>query len=144
MLDFRILGPFEVVDGDRQVAVGGPQQRALLAVLVLRRGQAVSSDRLIEELWGGRPPATAAKIIQGYVSQLRKALGDEVLLTRAGGYLLVATADQVDAERFERLVADGRQAGLPTATQPARTPSGSASPRSRLAVAKEMRSPISI
>ena len=110
MLDFRILGPFEVVDGDRHVLLGKPQQRALLAVLVLRRGEVVSSDRLIEELWGGRPPATATKIVQGYVSQLRKALGDEVLLTRGGGYSLVAAADQVDAERFERLVADGRQA----------------------------------
>ncbi len=110
MLDFRILGPFEVVDGDRQFSLGGRQQRALLAVLVLRRGEVVSSDRLIEELWGGRPPASAAKIIQGYVSQLRKALGDAVLLTRGGGYLLAVTSEQVDAERFAHLVADGRHA----------------------------------
>ncbi len=108
MLDFRILGAFEVVDGDRTVVLGGPQQRALLAVLVLRRGDIVSSDRLIDELWDGRPPATAAKIVQGYVSHLRKALGEDALLTRTGGYQLAATPEQVDAERFAQLAAEGR------------------------------------
>jgi YVTN family beta-propeller protein len=98
-----------VVDGDRQLALGGLQQRALLAMLVLRRGEVVSSDRLIEELWDGRPPTTAAKIVQGYVSHLRKALGDDVLLTRTGGYQLSAASEQVDAERFAQIVADGRR-----------------------------------
>ena len=110
MLEFRILGPFEVVDGERPVALGGPKQRALLAILLLRRGEAVSSERLIDQLWGERPPATAAKTLQGYVSHLRKALGNEVLLTRGGGYLLAAAPGQVDAERFEAMVADGRHA----------------------------------
>ena len=65
---------------------------------------------MIDELWGERPPATAAKTLQGYVSHLRKALGDEVLFTRGGGYLLAAAAGQVDAERFEVMAAEGRRA----------------------------------
>ncbi|HEX4672975.1 MAG TPA: BTAD domain-containing putative transcriptional regulator, partial [Solirubrobacteraceae bacterium] len=70
----------------------------------------VSSDRLIDELWGERPPATAAKTLQGYVSHLRKALGNGLLETRGGGYVLAAAPGQVDAERFEAMVADGRHA----------------------------------
>ena len=110
MLAFQILGPLEVVDQERLVVLGGPKQRALLAILLLRRGEAVSTDRLIDQLWGERPPVTAAKTLQGYVSHLRKALGDEVLLTRAGGYLLVAASGQVDADRFEAMAADARRA----------------------------------
>jgi YVTN family beta-propeller protein len=110
VLAFRILGPLEVVDQERPVRLGGPKQRALLAILLLRRGEVVSSDRLIDQLWGERPPATAAKTLQGYVSHLRKAIGDEVLLTRGGGYLLTTSPDQVDADRFEAIVADARRA----------------------------------
>ena len=110
MLAFGILGPFEVVDGERRVVLGGPKQRALLAILLLRRGEAVSSDRLIDQLWGERPPVTAAKTLQGYVSHLRKALGDDVLLTRGGGYLLVVASGQVDVDRFEAMAADARRA----------------------------------
>jgi DNA-binding SARP family transcriptional activator len=110
VLAFGILGPLEVVDQERPVVLGGPKQRALLAILLLCRGEAVSSDRLIDQLWGERPPVTAAKTLQGYVSHLRKALGDDVLLTRGGGYLLVAAPGQVDAERFDVMAADGRRA----------------------------------
>ena len=110
MLAFRILGPLDVVDREQAVLLGGPKQRALLAILLLRRGEAVSSDRLIDQLWGERPPATAAKTLQGYVSHLRKALGNDVLLTRGGGYLLAVAPGQVDAERFEAMVADARRA----------------------------------
>ena len=106
VLAFRILGPLEVIDRERRVVVGGPKQRALLAVLLLCRGEVLSSDRLIDQLWGARPPATAAKTLQGYVSHLRKALGNEVLLTRGGGYLLAVAPAQVDAERFEALAAE--------------------------------------
>jgi YVTN family beta-propeller protein len=109
VLEFRILGPFEVVEQQRPVVLGGPRQRALLAILLFRRGEVVSSDRLIDQLWGESPPATAAKTLQVYVSHLRKALGNEVLLTRSGGYLLAAAPGQVDAERFEAMVADARQ-----------------------------------
>jgi DNA-binding SARP family transcriptional activator len=107
-LDFRILGPLEVVDQQSPVALGGPKQRALLAILLLHRGQVVSSERLADELWGDRPPATAAKAPQGYVSHLRKALGAEVLLTRGGGYVLVVVPEQLDAERFTALAAEAR------------------------------------
>jgi YVTN family beta-propeller protein len=110
MLEFRVLGPLEVVEHGQPLALGGPKQRALLAILVLRRGDVVSADRLIDLLWGERPPATAAKTLQGYVSHLRKALGDGVLLTRSGGYLLAAKSEQVDAEQFEAPVADARDA----------------------------------
>ena len=75
MVEFRILGPLEVVRDGVSIVLGPAQQRALLAVLVLHRGEALSIDRLIDELWGEREPATAAKTVQVYVSQLRKALG---------------------------------------------------------------------
>jgi YVTN family beta-propeller protein len=110
VLVFRILGPLEVVDDGRPISLGGPKQRGVLAILLLHRGEVVSSDRLVDQLWGERPPATAAKTLQGYVSHLRKALGDEFLLTRGGGYLFAAAPEQVDAERFEAIAADARQA----------------------------------
>src|ERR1035437_7798870 len=108
VLEFRILGPFEVVEQQRPVLLGGPKQRALLAILLLRRGEAVSSDRLIDQLWGERPPATAAKTLQGHVSHVRKALGNEVLLTRGGGYLLAASRAGVDAEGVGAMGGDAR------------------------------------
>ncbi len=110
MLEFRMLGPFEVVQQQRPVGLGGPRQRALLAVLVLHRGEVVSSERLIDQLWGERPPATAAKTLQGYVSHLRKALGNGVLVTHRGGYLLATAPGQVDVERFDGMVGDARHA----------------------------------
>ena len=71
-MELRLLGPFEVADGERTLAIGGGRQRKLLAILALRANEFVGSERLIEELWGERPPPTAAKALQGYVSQLRK------------------------------------------------------------------------
>ena len=94
VVEFRVLGAFEVVDGDRPLALGGPKQRALLAMLLLHRGEVVSTDRLIDALWGERASATAAKTVQVYVSSLRKALGDGLLVTRGRGYLLQAEAGQ--------------------------------------------------
>ena len=110
VLDFRILGTLEVRDGDQRLTLGSPRQRALLAILVLHRGEVLSSDRLIDQLWGARPPLTAAKIIQGYISQLRKILGDGTLVTRGGGYELAVDREQVDAERFLALAGAGREA----------------------------------
>jgi DNA-binding SARP family transcriptional activator len=92
LVEFRILGPLEVVEHDRPVSVGAPKVRALLAVLLLHRGEVVSTDRLIDALWGERAPATAAKTVQVYVSNLRKALGDGVLVTRGRGYVFVSEA----------------------------------------------------
>jgi DNA-binding SARP family transcriptional activator len=108
---FGILGSFEVADGlGREVPLGGQRQRAVLAILLLHANEVVSSDRLIEELWGDRAPATAAKTIQVYISKLRRALGDGVVLTRAGGYVLDCDRADVDVGRFEALVAEGRRA----------------------------------
>jgi YVTN family beta-propeller protein len=110
VLEFRILGPVEVIEQGQPLRLGGPRQRALLAILVLRRGEVVTSDRLIDQLWGERSPATAAKTLQGYISHLRKALGDGVLLTQGGGYVLAVEPGQVDSERFDALVGEGREA----------------------------------
>jgi YVTN family beta-propeller protein len=110
VLAFRILGPFEVVDGDRPLVLGGPKLQALLAVLLLNRGEVVSTDRLIDALWGERASGTAAKTVQVYVSNLRKALGDGQLVTRGHGYLLQTEPGQVDSDRFQALVAEGRRA----------------------------------
>jgi DNA-binding SARP family transcriptional activator len=111
-MDFRILGPLEALDGGRVVRLGGARQRALLAVFLLHRGETLSTDRLIDELWGERPPATATKSVQVHVSRLRKALasggGDTVIVTREHGYELRLDPERLDAHRFERLVAEGR------------------------------------
>lgn len=109
-MEFRILGPLEVVHDGESFALGAAQQRALLAVLLLHRSEAVSIERVIDELWGERPPATAAKTVQVYVSQLRKALGAELILTQGRGYRLAVEADQVDVGQFELLSAEGRRA----------------------------------
>jgi DNA-binding SARP family transcriptional activator/ABC-type branched-subunit amino acid transport system substrate-binding protein/DNA-binding beta-propeller fold protein YncE len=110
MIEFRILGPFEVVEGDRPLALGGPKQRAVLAILLLHRGEVVATERLIDELWGERPPARAAKSLQVYVSNLRKVLGNGLLVTQGHGYLLRTSPGQLDLDRFEALVAEARQA----------------------------------
>jgi len=109
-VDFRILGPLEVAREGEPVVLGAVQQRALLAVLVLNRGERVSTDRLIDELWGERAPTAAAKTVQVYVSHLRKALGAGVIVTQGRGYRLAVAPEQVDAVRFEALRAEGRQA----------------------------------
>jgi DNA-binding SARP family transcriptional activator len=114
-MEFRILGPLEVVDDGRMVVLGGSKQRALLAVLLLRANEVVSRDRLIEDLWGERAPETASTALHGYVSQLRKALeprrGQEehqLLITRAPGYLLRVDPERFDLRRFERLVREAK------------------------------------
>ncbi len=107
-MEFRILGPLEVLDDGRTVDVGAAKQRALLAVLLLNANRVLSSDRLIEALWGERSPGTAQKALQVYVSQLRKALGRDRIVTRAPGYELRVEAGELDLERFESLVAEGK------------------------------------
>jgi DNA-binding transcriptional activator of the SARP family len=89
-LRYLILGPLEVREGETEVALRGGQQRKLLAILLLHAGEAVSTDRLIEELWQGKPPSTAAKALQGYVSSLRKQLGQETVETVGAGYRLMS------------------------------------------------------
>jgi DNA-binding SARP family transcriptional activator/tetratricopeptide (TPR) repeat protein len=116
-MEFRILGPLEVRHDDRPLAAGGPKQRLALAILLLHRNEVVSSDRLIEALWGDRPPAGAGKALQMHVSQLRKLLGPEreLLLTRPPGYELRVEPEQVDLHRFEAAVAAARRAAAPEA-----------------------------
>jgi DNA-binding SARP family transcriptional activator/ABC-type oligopeptide transport system substrate-binding subunit len=103
-MEFRILGPLAVEDDGRTIPLAGAKQRALLALLLLGRGRPVSTDRLIEEIWNGKPPETALKSVQVYVSQLRKALGDGRLVTHERGYELLVAPGEVDADRFDALV----------------------------------------
>jgi DNA-binding SARP family transcriptional activator len=113
MLEFRILGPTEVWNEDEQLQLGGPKQRAVLALLLLEAGRVVSTDRLIDLLWGEKPPATAATSLQNFVSQLRKTVGPEVLATRPPGYRLEIAPEQLDLERFRRMV-EAAKAAPPT------------------------------
>jgi DNA-binding SARP family transcriptional activator len=108
-LQFRILGPLEVSDETGPVALGGPKQRGLLAILVLEAGRVVPTDRLIDLLWGEQAPRTATASLQNAIGRLRKALGSNVLETRAPGYVLGIGADQVDARRFESALTSSRQ-----------------------------------
>jgi DNA-binding SARP family transcriptional activator len=119
-MEFRVLGPLEVVEDGRELSLGGTKQRALLANLLLRANQVVSSERLIDELWGESPPATAAKAIQVYVSNLRKQLGER-LLTRSPGYVLQVDPDEFDLARFEELLDKARKAAPHAAAESLRS-----------------------
>jgi WD40 repeat protein/DNA-binding SARP family transcriptional activator len=116
-MEFRILGPLEVLEEGRAVALGGGKQRALLAVLLLHANEPLTTDRLIDELWGEHPPPTAAKAVHVHVSRLRKALatgagnggaGGGLVVTRERGYELRLAPERLDSRRFEQLVAEGR------------------------------------
>jgi YVTN family beta-propeller protein len=110
-VEFRILGPLQVLDGGTDIPLGSPKERALLAVLLLNVGAVVSRERLIEELWGESPPPTAAKALNVHISQLRKTLarnGQETIATRPPGYALDVEPARLDAVRFERLAEDAR------------------------------------
>jgi DNA-binding SARP family transcriptional activator len=109
-MEFRILGPLEARQGEASLPLGPEKQRALLAVLLLNANHTVSVGRLVEELWGDRPPESAAKVIQTHVSRLRKVLPPGMIETRAPGYALRLDDGQLDLQRFERLRAEGRRA----------------------------------
>jgi DNA-binding SARP family transcriptional activator/ABC-type transport system substrate-binding protein len=109
-MDFRILGPLEVIAGDRALTLGGGRQRKLLAILLLHLNEFVSTERLMEDLWGEQRPDTASKALQGYISQLRKALAPDSLVTRPGGYVLRLAPGELDVDRFEQLVDGAREA----------------------------------
>jgi DNA-binding SARP family transcriptional activator len=114
-MEFRILGPLAAVDGGRAIALPRRKHRALLAAMLLRAGEPVSPDRLIEDLWGESPPRTAREALQNYVSLLRKTLGGDVVVTRNGNYLLDVSPEQVDLHRFEQLTAAARAIDAPDA-----------------------------
>src|SRR5690348_6261818 len=111
VVEVRLLGPVQSVRAGREVPLGGPRQRAVLALLVLEAGRVVPAGRLVEELWRGSPPPGAAVTVRSYVSRLQSALAPEVaVVARGGGYAISAGPDQLDASRFERLVAAGHDA----------------------------------
>ena len=127
-MDFRILGPLEALDEGLDVAPAGSKQRALLALLLLHANEPLTIDRLVDDLWGERPPATAARTLQAHISRLRKSLdagagngADSVIVTREHGYELKLDPERLDSHRFERLVAEGR--GELVAGHPARAAS---------------------
>jgi DNA-binding SARP family transcriptional activator/tetratricopeptide (TPR) repeat protein len=107
-MEFRILGPLEVVVDGRSLDLGAAKQRALLAVLLLEGNRVVSTDRLIDALWGEHAPETASKALQVYVSQLRKLLGSDRIVTRTPGYQLRLEPEELDLDRFQALAAAGR------------------------------------
>jgi DNA-binding SARP family transcriptional activator/tetratricopeptide (TPR) repeat protein len=108
VLEFRILGPLEVLAEGRPLVLGGLKQRALLALLLIEANRVVSIERLIGVLWEGEPTETAGKALQVYVSQLRKLVGRERVQTKAPGYLLRVDDDELDLTRFQQLQKDGR------------------------------------
>lgn len=113
-MEFRILGPFEVLGEDRPLPLTSAKQRALLGILLLHANEVVPRERLIEELWGPKPPKGAVKTLQVHVSQLRKTLrgegAAEFLRTRGRGYAIELDPDCIDLHKFELLVEQGREA----------------------------------
>jgi DNA-binding SARP family transcriptional activator len=115
---FRVLGPLEVEADDGPIALGGPKERLLLALLLTRPNRVVPVEALVRGLWGERPPSTAAKTLQSHVKRLRRVLEPgrargavgEILVTREPGYLLRVATEALDAARFEELTAAGRGA----------------------------------
>ena len=108
-MEVRLFGELEALEGGVPVPVRGAKQRALLALLALRRGQPVSADRLIDVLWGDGQAANPANALQAQIGQLRRTLGPAAILTTEAGYALDAGPEDVDVVRFEQLVAQGRR-----------------------------------
>jgi YVTN family beta-propeller protein len=114
-VEFRLLGPLAVLAEGRELALGRRKQRAVLAVLLVHANEVVTTERLADALWAGDSPQTARTAVQGHVSRLRKVVGRERLVTRGGGYLLALSPDELDRARFERLLAEAREAADPAA-----------------------------
>jgi predicted ATPase/DNA-binding SARP family transcriptional activator len=111
VVEVRLLGPVQAVRAGRELALGGPRQRAVLALLVLEAGRVVPAGRLVDELWRGNPPPGAAVTLRSYVSRLRSALAPEVAVAaRGGGYSIGLDPGQLDVDRWEQLVAAGHEA----------------------------------
>ena len=102
--EFRILGPVQAVRDGRELALGGPKRRAVLALLLVAGGRVVPAERLAEDLWGASPPPGAAGTLRSHLSRLRTLVGPDAALSgRGGGYALAAGPEQLDAGRFGRL-----------------------------------------
>src|SRR4029078_1218853 len=120
-VEFGVLGPFEVVDEELGIVpLGAAKERALLALLVLHADEVVSSERMIDALWGERPPEAAANVLHTYISHLRRTLEpgrrrgvEGLIVTRPPGYLLRLEPGQLDLHRFEELVHEARSTGAP-------------------------------
>jgi len=108
-MEFRVLGPLEVVVDGQTVAIASRRQRALLALLIVHANRVVGTDRLLDDLWGDEAPASGRDAVVFHVSRLRRSLGDNGVRieTRDGGYALRADPDEIDAGLFEQLVAEG-------------------------------------
>jgi DNA-binding SARP family transcriptional activator len=109
-VEFRVLGPLEVVDDGRPVPLDRRRLRALLAFFLLHANAPLSTDRLIDEVWGPDPPKTAGASLQNYISRLRKAIGQEAIVSQPPGYLLRVDPERFDLARFERLTTEARDA----------------------------------
>jgi DNA-binding SARP family transcriptional activator/type II secretory pathway predicted ATPase ExeA len=109
-VEFRLLGPLEVRAGDVPLPLGGPKQRAVLALLLLNANRVVARERLVDDLWGESPPEAVVAVVQVYVSRLRKVLPSDALVTRPPGYMLEVEPTTIDLARFERLVSEARGA----------------------------------
>ena len=109
-LEFRVLGPLEMLVEGRPIEIVGSRQRALLTILLLRANEVVSRDRLIDDLWGEQPPETAPNALAALVARLRKALPPDVVLTRPAGYELRIERRALDLHRFESFVEEGSAA----------------------------------
>src|SRR2546425_4839678 len=109
-MDYRSLGPLEALDGERQLPLGGARQRAVLAVLLLHGNETLTRDVIVDELWGEDAPPTAAKVLQNCVSALRKELPPDTIRTVGGAYSITLEPGELDRDRFERLLAEGRAA----------------------------------
>ena len=110
MLEFRILGPLEVLDEGRTARLGGPKQRAALAILLLNANRVVSVERLADDLYAGAPPVTAVTQVQRQMSELRKVLGSTAIETRSPGYVIHVDPGRLDLDQFERWTHDAAQA----------------------------------
>jgi len=109
-MEYRLLGPLEVLDGSgHKLPLGGVRQQTVLASLLLRAGQTVGLERLVDEVWE-EPPATAARTVQAYVSRLRHELREGAIESRPGGYALVLDDDELDLRVFEQSAEEGRRA----------------------------------
>ncbi len=106
-MEFRILGPVEILDGERVLPLGGLKRRAVVAVLLLHPNRVVASEQLIDLVWGDDPPAAALGSLHNHILRLRRELGDR-LVTRPPGYLLRVEPGELDLDRFRRLVEEAR------------------------------------